>query len=249
VTWHAEKTGSVCRERSGGQGYLAANKFEAILGDAHAICTAEGDNRVLMQKIGKDVLAWYTSGTRKSPVNLGVPFSGFKDFRNLSYLQWLFAQREALMAVELQGFIDREMKAGAPLYEVWMKRCSDFAQGLARAFMERTVLDEMLKSIAKVDKSIQGMLEKLTVLFALDAIETDIAWFLTHNVLALDMGKQLFDDIRVLCGNGANGLADNALELVDAFGIPDHLLPPAALDWVEYNVKDNQGELLGQNFN
>jgi len=42
VTWHCERTASICRERCGGQGYLAANKFEEILGDAHAVCTAEG---------------------------------------------------------------------------------------------------------------------------------------------------------------------------------------------------------------
>ena len=30
------------------------------------------------------------------------------------------------------------------------------------------------------------------------------------------------------CTAGAEGLADQALHLVDAFGIPDHLLPPIA---------------------
>lgn len=248
ATWHAERTASVCRERCGGQGYLAANKFEEIIGDAHAICTAEGDNRVLMQKIGKDVLAWFTSGKRKLPQNFGSQYPGYKDFRNISYLQWLFAQREATIAVDLQGFMDREMKAGVPLFEVWMKKCSDFAQGLARAFMERVVLDEMVKSVASSDPSIQKMLEKITILFALDAIETDLTWFLTNNIISLDMGKKILDDIRIMCGNGPNGLADQALPLVEAFSIPDHLLPPAALDWVKYNTVDNQGELIGQKF-
>ncbi len=248
ATWHAEKTASVCRERCGGQGYLAANKFEEIIGDAHAICTAEGDNRVLMQKIGKDVLAWFTSGKRKAPANLGSGYPGYKDFRNIAYLQWLFAQREAIIAIDLQGFMDKEMKQGAPLFEVWMKKCSDFAQGLAKAFMERTVLDEMVKSTASADPSIQAMLEKLTVLFALDAIETDMAWFMTNNVISPADGKRLLDEIRVLCGNGPNGLADQALALVETFAIPDHLLPPAALDWVKYNTVDNQGELIGQKF-
>lgn len=44
VTWHAENTSTVCRERCGGQGYLAINCFGAAIGFAHAGITAEGDN-------------------------------------------------------------------------------------------------------------------------------------------------------------------------------------------------------------
>ena len=46
----AQETATTCRERCGGQGYLSVNKFGVILGFAHAGMTAEGDNRVLMQK-------------------------------------------------------------------------------------------------------------------------------------------------------------------------------------------------------
>ena len=46
-----QDTATTCRERCGGQGYLSVNKFGAILGFAHAGMTAEGDNRVLMQKV------------------------------------------------------------------------------------------------------------------------------------------------------------------------------------------------------
>jgi acyl-CoA oxidase len=44
VTWHAENTATVCRERCGGQGYLAINCFGTAIGFAHAGITAEGDN-------------------------------------------------------------------------------------------------------------------------------------------------------------------------------------------------------------
>jgi hypothetical protein len=52
-----QETATTCRERCGGQGYLSVNKFGAILGFAHAGMTAEGDNRVLMQKVAKEYLA------------------------------------------------------------------------------------------------------------------------------------------------------------------------------------------------
>ena len=44
------------RERCGGQGFLAANMFGEGLAAAHAALTAEGDNRVLMIKVVKDML-------------------------------------------------------------------------------------------------------------------------------------------------------------------------------------------------
>ena len=54
--WHNEKVSSTCRERCGGQGYLANNRFGEYLNLAHASMTAEGDNRVLMLKIVKDMI-------------------------------------------------------------------------------------------------------------------------------------------------------------------------------------------------
>lgn len=45
---------------------------------------------------------------------------------------------------------------------------------------------------------------------------------------------------RELCGK----LAPHGQHLVDAFGIPQHLIAaPIASDWVEYNITNNQGEL------
>lgn len=55
--WNCERAGSVCRERCGGQGYLSCNRFGDIIGFAHAAVTAEGDNRVLMQKTAKELLS------------------------------------------------------------------------------------------------------------------------------------------------------------------------------------------------
>lgn len=41
-------------------------------------------------------------------------------------------------------------------------------------------------------------------------------------------------------------LGKEAVSLVDAFGIPDHLLAaPIAADWVDFNRVDNRGELTG----
>ena len=52
-----------------------------------------------------------------------------------------------------------------------------------------------------------------------------------------------------LCRRLCQELAPSSQALVDAFGIPDHLVAaPIATDWEGYNRVDNQGELAGSAF-
>ena len=54
------------------------------------------------------------------------------------------------------------------------------------------------------------------------------------------MYVQLETESRELC----RSLSTQALPLTDAFAIPDTLLSaPIAMDWVQYNVGDNRGEV------
>jgi acyl-CoA oxidase len=59
VGWHAERSIATMRERCGGQGFLAANMFGEGMNASHAAITAEGDNKVLMIKVVKDMLSLY----------------------------------------------------------------------------------------------------------------------------------------------------------------------------------------------
>ena len=51
ASWLFERVVTTCRERCGGAGYLACNRFGEMMGSAHAAMTADGDNSVLMQKV------------------------------------------------------------------------------------------------------------------------------------------------------------------------------------------------------
>jgi len=77
--WNAEDAATTCRERCGGQGYLSVNKFGALIGFAHAGMTAEGDNRVLMQKVSKELLSmlsWPTITARLAAAeNFAAPLA------------------------------------------------------------------------------------------------------------------------------------------------------------------------------
>lgn len=53
--WHLEQTATICRERCGGGSYLSHSVIPLAIPSAHSGLTAEGDNRVLMQKVVKDI--------------------------------------------------------------------------------------------------------------------------------------------------------------------------------------------------
>jgi acyl-CoA oxidase len=44
ITWHFERFSTLCREKCGGQGYLACNRLGSAIGFSHSGLTAEGDN-------------------------------------------------------------------------------------------------------------------------------------------------------------------------------------------------------------
>jgi acyl-CoA oxidase len=56
---HATDTIQACREACGGAGYLRANRFAALKADTDVFTTFEGDNTVLLQLAGKNLLTGY----------------------------------------------------------------------------------------------------------------------------------------------------------------------------------------------
>lgn len=70
TTWHLEHVGTVCRERCGGGSYLVSSLIPNAIEGSHSGMTAEGDNRVLMQKVVKDIL---TDKQKKLHVTPTIP--------------------------------------------------------------------------------------------------------------------------------------------------------------------------------
>ena len=101
ITWHAENTATTCRERCGGQGFLAANRFGEAISGSHAGITAEGDNRVIQQKVAKELLETVSKtelilfkvNDRLKKNNL-LDVLIFNKFNDLSWYQKIFEKRE-----------------------------------------------------------------------------------------------------------------------------------------------------------
>ncbi|CAL5220325.1 g2316 [Coccomyxa viridis] len=243
--WNAEDTATTCRERCGGQGYLSVNRFGAILGFAHAGMTAEGDNRVLMQKVAKEYMSMMKTPVVRARLEAGArpPTLSGSQLRDLQALRGVFVAREG----RLLGQLAAAMK-GVPseaVFDTWMKRQSDLVQATALAYAEREVLEASMRAIERAPGSTTQVLRQLVTLYALKALEADMGWLLTEEMLSLQTGRQLPNEIRALCAE----LAPASQHVIDAFGIPPHLqAAPIAADWEAYNKVDNQGELIGPAF-
>lgn len=250
--WNVEEVATCCRERCGGQGYLSCNRFGQILGFAHAGMTAEGDNRVLMQKVAKELLGmmgWPLLKERlaradAAAIPLSLPAAAGKvldqQLAELTVLHHLLLVRESRMLRALQEAM--RSCGSEDFFDEWMKRQSDLVQGTALAFAEREIMEACLRAGQQAPASTKDMILHMTRLFAQRAVEVDLPWFIADRLLPPQAGKAMPAAVR----SSVSQIGPQAQAIVEAFGIPDHLVAaPIAGDWERYNRVDNKGELIG----
>lgn len=254
VTWHGENTSSVCRERCGGQGYLAANRFQEAIAGSHAGITAEGDNRVIQQKVSKELieLADFEAvgkhmALRKQPLEKQHAANHIQgvDYSKSTFFLSLFKARENWILNELASRLFIAKQKGKHIFETWMLEESDMVQALATAYGENIALTQFELAIQNAKPELRETLKKLFSLYALDRIVNDGVFFLQNGFLNGKQSDGMIKEIQMLC----NDLGKDALELTGGFGIPDHLhFAPIANDWIKYNSLENNGEVKNQDY-
>ncbi|EQC41657.1 hypothetical protein SDRG_01615, partial [Saprolegnia diclina VS20] len=244
VSWNSENVVSVCRERCGGQGYLSANRFGEILGFSHAAVTAEGDNKVLMQKVTKELGELIKAGRYKLSPTAGKPFAGTPSLDDLEYYRYLLGAREAALMTKLGKTLKTEMAGGKALFDVWMMEESLLVQEVALSYVERMAFEKVLESLDDPKHAaVRPVVAKIAKLYAASCVQRDLAWYVCNDVVTKDLGNSVDSAIKKLCGE--EGLGEDALNLVHAFNIPEYVMAaPIALDWVQFNESDNRGEIV-----
>ena len=250
ATWHAMQTIQTCREACGGAGYLSVNRLTELKADVDIFTTFEGDNTVLLQLVAKGLLTNFrdefeimdTVATvrfvadqvvgavlERSPVG-GVaqwiadvwPRSeedaSILDRRyHLRLLQW--REKHVLEAVARRL---RKMMAGGGDAFVAFNAVQDHLLLAARAHVERVVLEHFIAAIERCDdKELKSLLNKVCDLHVMALIERERAWLLEHGQLSAGRDKAVITNVNRLCGE----LRPHARLLVDAFGVPEELLP------------------------
>lgn len=244
-TWLATDTIQTCREACGGQGYLAANRFAALKADSDVFTTFEGDNTVLLQLQAKSLLTGYArqfgemnlfgltkylagqAATVVAELNPVVTRRTDEDhLRDREFQLAAFAWRETHLLSSLARRMKKRLDGGMDSFDALVE-VQDHVVALAKAHTENVVLEQFAAGIDSCeDTSLREILGTLCDLYALHRIEADRGWFLEHGYLESAKAKAIRKQVNRLCRE----VRQQAVPLVDAFGIPDPVLAaPIAL--------------------
>jgi acyl-CoA oxidase len=250
ATWHATETIQTCREACGGAGYLAENRLAALKADTDVFTTFEGDNTILLQLVAKSLLTGYrdwfgdlnpmqTASAVASQVwqtvvektaareliqrltdDLVPSRERDEDLTDRDYHLGLFRWREDHMLSGCARRLKRGIDSGVEPFDVF-NDAQDHVLATARAHVEREILESFSAAIERCeDPALRQVLDKLCDLYALAEMERDRAWFQEHGRISSTRAKMVIRAVNSLCTE----LRPHALELVDAFGIPDRVL-------------------------
>lgn len=149
ISWNMETTARICRERCGGGSYLASAGIPSVVEGAHSGMTAEGDNRVLMQKVVKDILADFQKKRHPMPSMTMCPKREIPNKKRVSDLETLtnlIYYKEVAEIKNISGRMQKMvMEDGKPFFDAWMYELSDEQQALATAFGDRYMLEAALE--------------------------------------------------------------------------------------------------------
>lgn len=236
---HALETLQACREACGGQGYLAENRFGRLMADTDVFVTFEGANPVLLQLVAKGLLSRYRrhigdltmwgmarylaelAGTRLADMNPVVTrrtdpghLAGH-EFQ-LSALRY----REQRLMRSAARRLKSRMDGGMDSFEA-VNECQDHLITLARAHVDRIAMEASAVALAGSPEG-EGtdLVAEVVTLYGLATLEKHRAWYLEAGYFEPAKSEAIRREVNRRCGE----LAPRAVELVDAFRIPDELI-------------------------
>jgi acyl-CoA oxidase len=244
-TWHAIDTIQECREACGGAGYLTANRLVLLRRDVDVFATFEGDNYVLLQLLAKDLLTKYAkevagldpvglarfaaasfAETVKERTTAGQLIQRLIDARpgrdedsdlldRGTHLS-MFEDREEHVLETLARRMRRAAKADDDEAFRIFNNAQDHMIRAAKAHIDRVVLEAFTAGIARAEEGeAADLLREVCTLYALSAIEDDLAWFMGHNRLSTAKAKEVTPLVNAQCEK----LRPFTEPLVEGFGV------------------------------
>ncbi|MFG6503466.1 acyl-CoA dehydrogenase [Microbacterium sp. P05] len=254
-TWHALDTLQEAREACGGAGFLAENRLVGLRSDLDIYATFEGDNNVLLQLVGKRLLADYARQFKGKDARALAAFAVGQTagrlfhgagLRRLGQTVTDFGSTARAVERGLRADQQHELLAGRVQQMVAdvagrLRAASQLSPERAAALFNENQSDlieaarahgELLQWEAFTDVVDQledpGTVQVLTWLrdlFGLHLIEKHLAWYLINGRLSTQRAAAVSSYIARLCTR----LRPHAQDLVDAFGYaPEHLRAPIA---------------------
>jgi len=236
TTSYTQDALSVCRESCGGHGYAAINRLGALRSDHDIFQTFEGDNTVLLQQVTAMLLKGYKAKFKGAPISSTVSYlkqyvagvlphnplvtheTDVRHLRDPAFLRGALRYRTARLLFTLQLRI-RHLRGTLGDFGAW-NQCLSHILALARAHIEHIMLGSFQAAVEQcIDPDCRRALKAMSDLFALRCIETDML-FRNEELVAPAKAKAIQKLVLVLCSE----LRGVAVPLVNAFGVPDHIL-------------------------
>ena len=227
-SWYMMDALQAAREACGGQGYALHNRIAVLRSDRDVMTTFEGANEVLLQQVGKALLASHframkTGGLYRDPNMLALNGSTTNDEVGVMIRR----EKELLKLLGAQYGMARTTTATA--FDAW-NLCLDVAQRASRAHIHRRIAEMHARTVVEQrDEGVKGVLRICGALWAAAELSADPD---VQRLGCVDatQARAIADSVPKLCRE-LNALSHL---VVEAFDIPDHLLAPIAGDYVEY---------------
>jgi acyl-CoA oxidase len=249
-TWHTTATIQTCREACGGAGYLSENRLTELKADTDVFTTFEGDNTVLLQLVAKGLLTNFRDEFESMDAVAMVRYVADQvvgavlertavrgvaqwiadavprkeedtNLLDREYHSYLFGWREKHVLEAAARRLRKLMASDGDAFAAF-NAVQDHLLLAARAHVERVVLDAFIAAIDRAtDADVAALLDKVCDLHVMASLARDRAWFLEHGQLSASRAKAVITNLNRLCRE----LRPHARLLVDAFGIPEELLP------------------------
>lgn len=249
ATEHATDTIQECREACGGAGFMSENLLTTYRADTDVYNTFEGDNTVLLQLAGKNLLTAYTSEMAnpsamdivkfaatnvtdifRSRAGLGSTVQSVVDtFTNeesslfdADYQLKVVQMREQLVMRSLIRRIQGARKLDKAEAAKVIDKAQDHMLNAAWAYLENLMVQAMIEAERSlpVGSTERAVFEQVRHLFVLDTIVREAGWYQEHNVISSGRVKAARASINDL----VDSLGPWSEVLVDAFAVPSVVL-------------------------
>jgi len=239
-SWNTTHSLQECREALGGKGYLSENRIDRLKNDTDIYTTFEGDNTVLMQLVAKSRLAEFkkefadinffgmvnyiadqarTSIAEKNPITVRETSS--EHLLDSDFHIKAFRYREVRILKSAATRFKHHIDEGMDSFDAFNQTQYHMLK-VGFAYIERVILEQFIEETQKLeDEASRAILTKLCQLFALSQIEQHKGWYLENGYMEGIKTKAIRREINQLCWE----LRKEASGLVEAFGIPEKLLP------------------------
>jgi acyl-CoA oxidase len=238
-TWNTTDTLQECREALGGKGYLSENRIDRLKNDTDIYTTFEGDNTVLMQLVAKSRLSEFkkefsdinffgmlsyladqakTSFSKKNPIT--IRNTDTEHLLDFTFLTDAFLYRERSILTSAARRFKSHLDQGMDSFDAF-NQTQYHMVNIGYAYVERVMLETFVEQVNKTaDPNCKESLARLCRLFALSTIEKHKGWYLEQGYMEGAKTKAIRKVINNLCYE----IRQEAVPLVDAFGIPDKCL-------------------------